>query len=164
MKYKYGLAIGGLTFIPNLFRVSPSVLQMRRLHRVIELRLGSRPYGPDAPRPWLTGPLCPYIGWQTWFTLYVFMLCPSCKEYILMSWKQWARWCVWSDFMFYSEIYLDRWGEKHNNCQFVSQHCMLWPRYENWELLNTNQNATFNVFCIPCSRLIVHYLIQQLHN
>jgi len=51
MKYKYGLAISGLTFIPDLFRVCPSVLQMKCLHRVIDLLLGSRPYGPDAPRP-----------------------------------------------------------------------------------------------------------------
>jgi len=37
MKYKCGLAIGGLTFIPNLFRVRLSVLQMKCLHKVTDM-------------------------------------------------------------------------------------------------------------------------------
>jgi hypothetical protein len=40
-----------LNIYTKLFRVCPSILRMKRLHRVIDLRLGSRPYGPNAPKP-----------------------------------------------------------------------------------------------------------------
>lgn len=35
-----------------------------RLNVLIDLNLDSNPYGPDAPRPYLTGPLCPVIRYQ----------------------------------------------------------------------------------------------------